>query len=263
MSDETFFLVDLAAYISSIVILAFGAYRALTFSRVFLGNVFRSRALWTAALLILWIVPNDTEFFAYQYSASLNSLIGISAGVTIIIAWVLVVGTVVFIDRNILVARELDFFHRNSLRWGDLRLISYVGAPVSFAVSLVGGATGNGIVQLAGNLGLSGVLGYASASLLVSGLRLSDLVMRRFLKYAGGGLVLLVATIAFPSPGPPLGIVYDAFLVLGCLLLYLSARSLASLNRIGEDVAVHNPSTKFGTVIVQPARLSPPTKPRG
>src|SRR5712692_10427782 len=107
MSDETFFLIDLAAYIFSIVILAFGAYRALTFSRVFLGNVFRSRALWTAALLILWIVPNDTELFAYQYSAGLNSLIGISAGVTIIIAWVLVVGTVVFIDRNILVAREL------------------------------------------------------------------------------------------------------------------------------------------------------------
>jgi hypothetical protein len=95
------------------------------------------------------------------------------------------------------------------------------------------------------------VIGYAAASLLVSGLRLTDLVMRRFLKYAGGGLVFLVATIALPSPGPPLGIIYDAFLVIGCLLLYQSARSLASLNRILEDATTPTQRGMIGSITAE------------
>jgi len=228
MSNETYFIIDFVSFLLAAVILAFGALRALRFHRVLANETFRSRALWTAALLILWIVPNDTELLGYSSSASnYGATISLLYVPTVVIALVLIFAIIAFIDRNMRVSKELDFFHRDSLHWGSLRIIAYVAAPVCLLLG------GNDILNIIGTIGLPLVLGYAALALWVSGARVRDRLMRSYLRYAGAGLfILVVGTIIVPSPGPPYGVIYDAFLLLGSYLLYFSARSLSPVNRM-------------------------------
>jgi hypothetical protein len=251
MSDELYFVVDLVSFLLAAVILAFGAARALKFRRVLVSDVFRSRALWTSVLLFLWIVPNDTELLGYSASSSSLSVpgLGVLFIPTLVIALALVIAIVAFIDFNMRVGKELDFFHRDSLQWERLRPIVYVVAPVTLLIGVPNGGT----LALIGTLGLPLALGYAALAQLVNGLRVREGLMRIFLRYSGAGLlILVVGTILIPSPGPPFGVVYDAFLLVGCYLLYLSSRSLAPLDHIEDDVGAANREGE--SAVVQPGR---------
>jgi hypothetical protein len=235
MSDEVYFVVDLISFLLAALILVFGATRALTFRRALVGDVFRNRALWTSVLLFLWIVPNDTELLGYSASSSSFSVpeLGVLFIPTFVIAFALVIAIVAFIDFGMRVGKELDFFHRDSLQWERLRPIVYLAAPVTLLLGVPNG----GILSLIGTLGLPLALGYAALAQLVNGLRVREGLMRRFLKYSGAGLlILVVGTILIPSPGPPYGVIYDVFLLVGCYLLYLSSRSLAPLDRIEDEL---------------------------
>jgi hypothetical protein len=226
MSDEIYFVVDLISLILAGAILVFGASRALTFRRVLANGVFRDRALWTAVLLVLWIVPNDTELLGYTASSSYPvPVLGILFIPTVVIAFALIIAIVAFIDYNIRVGKELDFFHRDSLLWERTRILVYVATPLTFVLS--GPING---------LGLPLVLGYAALALLVCGIRVQEKLMRKYLTYAGFGLIILVVgTILIPSPGPPLGVIYDAAMIGGSFFLSLSSRSLSPLNRIQDE----------------------------
>jgi hypothetical protein len=228
MSIDVILTVDLASFLAAAAILAFGAYRALLFRKAFNDSIFRSRALWTAAVLAAWIVPNDTQILFTDLPSPSTDLGIFFDAVTLVLAFVLIFVSVVFIDRNVRAALELDFFHRDSLGWQKLRLISIVGAPASLVANLLTNLVlGNTYLANLTLLLLTGTLAYGVAALLMGGLRVYNRYMRRYLQFVGLGFALLLVTIPLAVP-----ILYDVFLLSGSYFLYLSATSLYHLREI-------------------------------
>ena len=232
MSIDFYLTTDIISFLVAGAILAFGAYRALQFRKAFNDPIFRSRALWTALVLAAWIVPNDTQILFNDLPPP-TAIIGVLADVvTVILAILLILVSVVFIDRNIRAARELDFFHRDSLGWEKLKLVAIVGAPASILLNLLGSVVlGNTILANLTFFLLPATLAYGVAALLLSGIRVHNRYMRRYLEFVGIGFILLIVTIPLAVP-----ILYDVFLLLGSYFLYLSATSLYHLRDVQRGV---------------------------
>jgi hypothetical protein len=231
MSVDIVLSLDLASFGVAAVILGFGAYRALLFRRAFNDPIFRSRALWTAVVLAAWIVPNDSQILFTDLPPPSNGLGVFFDVVTLVLAIVLIIVSVIFLDRNIKAAMELDFFHRDDLGWRKFRLISIVGAPVSLVANLLTNVVlGNSDLANLTLLLLTCTLAYGVAALLVGGLRVYNRYMRRYLQFVGLGFALLLVTIPLAVP-----LLYDVFLLSGSYLLYLSATSLYHLREIQES----------------------------
>lgn len=229
MSVDIFLTLDIISFVMAGAILTFGAYRALQFRKAFNNEIFRDRALWTAAVLAAWIVPNDTQILftdlpppsGWDIPAALDL-------VTVALAIVLIIVVAVFIDRNVRAARDLDFFHRDTLNWRRLRLVVLVGAPLSLVVNLlVGFVLGNQVIWDITDVLLPATLIYGVAALLVAGHRVYNQPVKKYLRLMGIGFALLVATIPVSVP-----VLYDIILLLGSYFLYLSAASLYSLRGI-------------------------------
>ena len=228
MSIDVFLAVDLISFVAATTILAFGAYRAILFRRAFSDPVFRSRALWTAAALTAWIVPNDTQILFTDLPFPSSGIPAFLAAITLVLAIWLIIVSAMFLDRNVRAAKELDFFHRDTLGWTRFRLVVLLGAPISLVANLFTNLVlENSDLANLTILLLTGTLAYGVLALLLSGLRVHNKYVRRYLVYVGLGFGMLLVTVPLTVP-----ILYDVFLVLGCTFLYLSAVSLYHLRDI-------------------------------
>jgi hypothetical protein len=136
----------------------------------------------------------------------------------------LIVGNITglfFLDSAILVAREMDFFLRDSLRWGVLRRPAWVLFLVGIFGSLFGPQSGI-LFQVFGVL-WPAPFGYFAAVLVFSSLRVRDRAMRNYAKWVG--LFAVVVAVAFLYPGRYLPFIM-ACLAVASLFFYRATSSL-------------------------------------
>ena len=243
MSVDIAGAINVVGTLMIIGILVVGIYRALEMRRVFVSGAYRSRATWSA-LLMLFIIPTQVENFVNVPSNGLLSLLGFIP----FIALVLVIYS--YADRSVLVAIETDFFHRDTLSWLRAR------KPVAiFLISVLAAEVVGGVVLTAaeqnsfwGNflndlffLALAPVLGYATAALILGARRSADRTLRRSILLLGLALSTLVISIVVSTPFEsgtlPAVIVNIGTGVVGIYLIYRSMMSLSPLGRVEKEAS--------------------------
>jgi hypothetical protein len=245
VSGDPTYIINDASSIAQIVILVLGVYRALVMRRGFVDATYRSRALWSAFLMLVIAVTNAQFFFSFP-----NDVLGTVLGFAPFIAIIIV--SFAFVDRSMLVAVRSDFFHRNPLHWLQLRIPASVvlvgSAALIFAAVTVSAQLANSgpgtnapiwadlsyyqffvVVVL--------ILGYAAIGLIVAARRTPDKTLRRSIRLLGLALGSFVVSIVLSTiiPGDAGSILGDVFTLLATYVLYLSAMSLTTLGRVEKD----------------------------
>lgn len=231
-----------------IVILA--AYRALTIGRAF-TRAYRNRAFWIIILGAFTIIQPATGYFP-----SINNMIIGGLPLFEITFFTLLLSFFVFIDSTIMVALEMDFFHRNTLRWKQVRILAYlavVGGIVGFVIIsslatlpgapawVLAAAAGSGsrifFIALLGALGFEFV--YMPVTLIVAARRTPDRTLRRHLMLLG--LLFITYIVSFLNattfnnyPNSWSGLFGDFLLVLLAYVLYRAVMTLSIVTKITE-----------------------------
>jgi len=195
MPSSTLVTVDTILLVFSLPITAGAAYRALKGRRALASGVYRSRALWTGmgAIMILaygllQIVAENSPGFFSTFAPEFFSTFatGIFYFVFTIVAVIVIFS---WIDSTVMVALDMDYFHRDSLHWRGLR--RYLWVAVLVAAVLGGfGTTQAGVIAVTVLLGVPVV--YAAVALGIGSGRVFDETMKRYVKW----MVFLVAALA-------------------------------------------------------------------
>ncbi len=215
-------------------IAAFGIYRALIIGRAFLNRLYRSRAFWLAFLLLIVTVLNLSS-----YVPQLNGNgFSINEGLFLLSFFVIYV----FVDRNLLITMQVDFFHRNTLHWTVFRWIGYAAlilSSIGLALVSAFANAGSSSAPLYVNIILANyfvilavVLGYSSVALVIGARRTPDRTIRGFVRYLGIALALAVisATIwIIPFVGNFISAVFAASASYG---LYLCVMALSPIGKV-------------------------------
>lgn len=214
--------------------MSLGLYRALLMSRGFVDSIFKSKARWSAALLgtilvsnLVGLLPSTSEIISFLTFLPFLAVVVVSFG---------------FVDRTILVANRMDFFHRDALSWGRGRIPAFVALLIAIAFFLPGTlypATASPPTWVVdGNYAFVPiaviVLGYGAAALGVSARRSHDKTLRRHIMLLGVSLAMFVALIGFFAL-PTTDIfttIGDVISLVSLAVLYLAVMSLTPLGRV-------------------------------
>jgi hypothetical protein len=241
--------------------------RAIVIGRKLVSRVYRWRAFWFAgvvlAALITVLSALISALFGLYPSTSLSFI-----GIYSIITWILVM--FVYADRTILVTMEMDFLHRNILRWRPVRTLAYVvmfasvfwlyafievteaptcSSSVCPAVYAPGAPSWApvifpGILVPVAFLAFAVTLGYALSCVIIGARRTSDMTMRRHVRWVGFSFLIFFSLIVFFNLGIGLGtgltalegdLVVSSFVL---ALVYPFYRALMSLTSIGRVAKV-------------------------
>ena len=229
-----------------------GIWRSAQMARVFVDPVYKSKAVWMAALTSTILLSELSSFVQFP-STALGSLLVITPLALVIIV------SYAFVDRTILVAMRTDFFHRDVIGWMKVRLPGFAlvaGAlclivpdwvlvpsgtstppfwsTVSFDIFVV-------VVPL--------VLGYAAIVMVISARRTADRTLKRHILFLGLSLACFAVVLAlFASPSTDLfDLLEDALNVGSLYLLYRAVMSLTLLGRVdkGTETNLHPSVTKL------------------
>ena len=215
------------ALVVSVAFSALAIYSSNDARKALAGPLYRSRALWTAAIAAYIAVVEvqallvDLGAFPYSppYSSSLGGVLFylLIFGVGLAVIWV-------WIDRAIAVSLDLDFFHRDLLSWKrGLRYVS--GGVWIFAIALGVFTPTAGLLTDILNVLLGAPIVYAAAVVILGFTRVRDALLRGYSKWVGVVVLSLVATgITFP---------YNFPYVLVGYALYRVATSLSLRDRLG------------------------------
>ena len=228
-----------------------GIWRSAQMARVFVDRVYKSKAVWMAALTSTILLSELSSFVQFP-STALGSLLVITPLALVILV------SYAFVDRTILVAMRTDFFHRDVIGWMKVRLPGFAlvaGAlclivpdwvlvpsgtstppfwsTVSFDIFVV-------VVPL--------VLGYAAIVMVISARRTADRTLKRHILLLGLSLGCFAVVLAlFASPSTDLfDLLEDALNVGSLYLLYRAVMSLTLLGRVdkGTETNLHPSVTK-------------------
>ena len=237
MSSEILSVIDQLENLVSVVILIFALFRAIAIGRASASTVYRRRAFWIAGLMITWIIA---QVALYLPNAQSITLFGIYLPAILFVAAFLV--TLAFVDSSILVTMELDFFHRNTLHWRQLRVIAYVLMFVFVSLVVVissGGQLPQSQVDILALVAqflifaiFGGVFGYAVITLAIGARRTQDRTMKRHVTLLGASIGLLIINILLVSALEAFPVVGDSFGLITAYLLYRAVMSLSALSRI-------------------------------
>jgi hypothetical protein len=230
MPSDIIPFIDSATEIIGIVIYLFAIFRAITIGRALVNRVYRDRAYFVGALIVFVIaqsfVPDNWVFFGfYAYQVTYFALLFF---------------ILVLIDNTVLVGLDMDFFHRNTLRWRQTRFVAYLIFIVDVVLLLI---ALNGYLPASPRGGLL-VLGsfvvvfiYAAATLVVTALRTPDRPIRRFLMFAGLLIAgFLVSTLINNYTYIDSVDVFDDLLGIGLAYVnYLMVMSLSPMSKIKKE----------------------------
>ncbi len=228
--SEIINVVDNVGLYIAAVIFAVAAFRAITIGRALVIRVYRTQAYFTAALAILEagsILLNQSDK-AYAF---------------------LLVIMFVLVDVTILVALQMDFFHRNTLRWKQVRLVAYGLLVATFILTGITGNASHG--HITGGLSFLNALytfsgtiyiayafivfifAYPTAAAVVSARRTPDKPLRRFMALAGLFLFgLLINTLVFTL----VTVVFSPFFFIAfAYITYRMAMSLSPVGRVKKE----------------------------
>jgi len=172
----------------------------------------------------------------------------------------------VFVDRTIIVAMDMDFFHRSALRWQKVRILFYIlllvslveGAGNAYLGSLPPSQISRWEIYAVGSIPtfngawfplfdftlLAVVFGYAATAMIVAARRTPDRTLRKYVRYLGIGIVsYFVADVTFTfvtyslSSYPVASLAPDVLFILTAYIFYQFANSLSSLGSVEKETA--------------------------
>jgi hypothetical protein len=227
-----------AATVVIIAILFVGIYRASQIRRAFVNSAYRSRATWSAFLMLIILIVMVANYVPFPSSGILSTV-----GALPFIALLLAIFA--YAERSAIVAMETDFFHRNTLGWLRARwpaaivLVAFDAADVALSPVAEPNALELALANLA-FVAVIGVLAYATATLVIGARRSSDRTLRRSILLLGLALSTLVLSLVLTFPlvegTLPFVIVNKGTALVGIYLIYRSMMSLSPLGRIDKDI---------------------------
>lgn len=237
MSIDFLSFVNNASFLVASVILVLAAYRGVQMTRAFVSRVYRNRAVWMVAIILLALFNTLSNFASTPAPISYLMLV------------VLIVVVFAFIDASILAALEMDFFHRNTLKWRRARpyayLLLYGDIAVTVLLDFVSGApsspawmssfiaspayTAQAVVVL------FGLLGYSGVALLIGARRTADKVMMRHLMLVGIAFSLFIVTTANDLT-LSISTLNDFLTVLTSIVIYFAVMAISPVARVENEV---------------------------
>ena len=194
MSIDLWQPLDVALILFASGVFAFSSLRAFEASRVLVSRAHRSRALGVLVLGILTI-PFEVAVLVYYFGPS-----GLTTEYLLSAAFAIAFNIVAFFFLNgtIMVAQAMDFFHRDTFRWGKTNTFLLGLLMVSIAGTLFSPVDG-----ILFNVVWVGIFGYGAIVLVATGLRVRDRAMRTHMKWIGlFAVVLSVSFLYRASPYP-------------------------------------------------------------
>jgi hypothetical protein len=227
MSIDFVSIVDTAASLLSVVILLLAAFRGFEIGRTFVSRVYRNRAFWIAGLCIALVLQGSTG-----YDPSINNALIGGLPLFEITFFLLVFVIFAFIDSTILTTLELDFFHRNTFHWKQLRKPFYVLGMVLFALIFI---PGNPLTFVIFFL----VIGYSVIALIIGARRTPDRTLRIHIILLGLTFISFIAMSLIFNYTSILSIdlLNDFLIVLYPYLLYRAVMMLSPMGRIEKEIA--------------------------
>jgi hypothetical protein len=234
MSIDIVSLIDNASYYGALAILLFAAYRGFTIGRALPSRVYRNRAFWIAVLCV-------AIFFQDQIPDGI--MVGGGLPLFQLTFFIELFVLFVFIDSTALVALELDFFHRNTLRWRKLRPVFYplalIGETTLLLITYASGlpsppswATAFFVKPLVGAFFV--IFGYAVVAMVVAARRTQDRTLRRHVMLLGLFFATFIATTFMFNFTSILlvDLLNDLLVVLGYYAFYRAVMSLSPVGRV-------------------------------
>ena len=235
MSTNFVFDIETIGSILTVIVAALAAYRSLAIAKSLVTRVYRTRAYWLAVLMAILIVLN-LPLPPSSIIASDLSFYGF---------FVFSFAILIFIDSNVSVAKEIDFFHNDVLHWRRVRIPMFaILTGYTLLAILLSSATSTAIdIGLVGYfIMLGAIFAYSGTAMFAIARRTYDQTMKRFIKMLGFAVLcyLLFVTIWLPLDivVPNLGDIVSGFIiVIGVYFFYKAAMSLSFVGRIVKDVA--------------------------
>ena len=195
MSSDLWQPLEIALILFASGVFAFSSLRAFGASRVLVSQAHRRRALWDLVLGILTI-PFEVAVLVFYFGPS-----GLTTEYLLSAAFGIAFNLVAFFFLNgtIMVAQAMDFFHRDTFRWGETNIIVLGLFMVSIAGTLfspVGGTLFN-VLWI-------GIFAYCAIVLVATGFRVRDRAMRTHMKWIGLFAVVLSVPFLFRASPYPL-----------------------------------------------------------
>jgi len=208
----------------------FAGYRAFRIRKALVGALYRSRALWSVVFATLF-VPFVIAILPFNFSSGIPVLELDALGVFII---AFNFAAFVFCDRTILVAREMDFFHRDTLGYGKVRWLVWTVSTIGMFGSLYGPSSG--WVSYLFNVLWPGPLAYFAVALAATSLRVTDRAIRSYSKWFGLFTGVLAVSFLALTGGP---LVLVTGMLVASLLYYRATVSLSPTSKL--DLAMLSP----------------------
>ncbi len=246
MSIDIFSLIHELAFLVVEVIFVLSVFRAIEMGRAFVNRVYRDRAIWITAVIVVAVISDLTDLPPLT-TASFGPLL---STITLV---VLIAVAFAFVDSTILVTLETDFFHRNTLRWKQARLIAYpllygLIAFVFFEILLlslpsppswVSAFLNSPALSILPDVGLSTlsiIFGYSAVAVIIGSRRTPDRILRRHVKVIGlAFLLFIVSTINdLTFAYAPLDVILS---LAGAYVIYRAVMSLSPIRRIEKETA--------------------------
>lgn len=238
MSINVVFVLEFVAEYATVAVAILAIYRSLSIGKLLVTRVYRTRANWLAALMIIF-----AAFAAVPTSSALELQI------SNILFFVFLLALLIFIDSNVAVAKEIDFFHKDILHWQTIRkpmvAIVVVYSAIAFFATVVFPNLAPSIAGI-GFVGYFVVVGvafaYSGTAMLAIGRRTYDVTMKKFVKMLGFAILcfVLFLTLFIPLDAvyPSLGDIVTNFIAIaGAYFFYKAAMSLSFVGRIVKEVA--------------------------
>jgi hypothetical protein len=237
MSVNIVLILEDVASLAAAAIALLAAYRSLTIARSLVTRVYRSRAYWLAALMII--------FAAFDLSGDVTTSLG--SDINTVLFFVFLFALLIFIDSNVAVAREIDFFHKDVLRWQTTRVPLFTVLVITSAIGIFGFASSasalvSGLVLFGYFTVLGVAFAYSGAAMILIARRTYDRTMKKFVKMLGFAILcyVLFLTLWIPLDAiyPSLGDVVTDFIAIGAAyFFYKAAMSLSPVGKVVAEVA--------------------------
>jgi hypothetical protein len=252
MSPDIQFFANAISDLGTVGFMVLGTFRSVQMERAFVDRVYKSKALWSAALMVSILLSTVSTLVPIP-TTGFWSLIGALPLLLVVVV------SYAFVDRTILVAVRSDFFHRNVIGWMKFRVPGYflvfAGALAGIlAGTLVSNASATPLwATLASDAFIIVVpltLGYAAVAVVVSARRTADRTLKRHILLLGISLACFAAILAlFAAPTTDFFVLLtDALNVASLYVLYRAVMKLTSLGRVPRDIGQASPGVPVPAV---------------
>jgi hypothetical protein len=235
----------LVASIVSIMVV----YRGLEFGRAFMSGVFRNRAFWITALGLVTFIQAVPGYITPVHDFSIGGV------PFFVIAWfTLFFAYFAFVDSTIMVALQMDFFHRDTLHWKRGRFVVFLALGILFialllvALGIVSNSANSAALLIPLVVSTFVVLPYAGVALFVGARRTQDRTLKRHLILLALVFILyishfIVASTNSNNPTQVFTLLDDSLILGGVYTLYRAVMTLSVVGRLEKDSAAA-PSAK-------------------